>query len=153
MIGNIAATAICCPLVAAASLGPSQVMGMGMLAYSAGETAFLLTKITYAALRNFGKHKVNDRKDYQNYNPNHHYTLADKSYFKMERMKDESLWLKTVTFQRFQTGSLAMLPFVGIVFMFFHGHNSDEAHQDFWRKSKIGTIDRILEDIENPNRA
>jgi hypothetical protein len=153
-VGDIAGTAVCFTAMGAASLGPSQAIGAGIVVYSLGEAAFLLTRVTYAALRNLGKHGINDRREYKNYDAkNLHYTLADKSYFKIERIKAEGLWLKTVTVQRAVLGFLAMLPFVGIIWVVASGMAEEENRNHFWSRTNIGTIDRILKDIETPNPA
>jgi len=152
-VGEIVGSAFFCTAVCAASLGPSQVIGAGMLAYSAGETTFILIRVAYGALRNLGKHGINNRRDYKNYDKNHTYTLADKTYFKNERCKAQGVWIKTITSQRIVSGAFGMLPFVGILFVAFSEWAQEERLDDFFSKSNITTIDRILEDIENPNRA
>lgn len=153
-VGNIAGCAVCFTAMGVASLGPSQAIGAGMVVYSLGEAAVLLTRITYATLRNLGKHGINDRREYKNYDAKiHHYTQADKSYFKAERIKAEGIWLKTVSAERILQGSLAMLPFVGIIWVLSSGMSEDENRNRFWSRTNIGTIDRILKDIENPNPA
>lgn len=137
-------------VVGALSLGPTQVLGMGMIIYSAGETAFLAAKIGLASLKNRGKHEKNDRKNYLDPAKANSYSQVDKSYFKNEMIKAQSIWLKKVTSQRALHGALGMIPLFGPICLFGYGYQTCfDNESSFISSKRVRALNKILDNIEN----